>query len=145
MLTNKQQKTVVLGKNLEEALNRMNELMSKRQWKRVLAAYYILLILQQGESYGNEIVRKVEKLTNGVYQPNPNELYPVLSRLESWNIIEGSWSIEKRSRKRVYRMGEDGEFALGVLQNRLKEWIQQLQIFVDTIRKDIEKPLKTKK
>lgn len=145
MLTQQQKNQIVPGMYVEEAVVRMNELMSKRQWKRVLAAYYVLLILEKGESYGNEIVTKVDELTNGIYRPNPNELYPVLRSLESWNVIEGNWNTEKYRRKRIYRMGIDGYLALEILQKKLKEWIDQQQIFVDTVRKDIEAPLPQEK
>ncbi|MEM6630223.1 MAG: helix-turn-helix transcriptional regulator [Bacteroidota bacterium] len=62
----------------------------------------ILSILGHGESYGYQIIKKVEELTGGELQWTDAMLYPVLHRMEREGLIESRWVIPENGRKRKY-------------------------------------------
>lgn len=124
-----------------EMKGRVTDLLTKRRWKRVLVGYYILLVLAKGGAYGNQLVETIEKHTNGVYIPNPNELYPVLQSMESWGVITSSSEVRNSRRKHVYYITEDGYEALPILQRALKEWFEGRRLFMETIERDLFRDL----
>jgi len=62
----------------------------------------ILSILEQGESYGYEIIRRVKELSGGQIQWTDGMLYPVLHRLEAQGAVAARWREAESGRKRKY-------------------------------------------
>ena len=62
----------------------------------------VLSILSQGKSYGYQIIKTVETLTNGELTWTDAMLYPVLHRMESDGLIQSEWIILDSGRKRKY-------------------------------------------
>jgi DNA-binding PadR family transcriptional regulator len=62
----------------------------------------ILSILEEGESYGYAIIRRVEELSGGAIAWTDGMLYPVLHRLEAQGCIAGRWGVSESGRKRKY-------------------------------------------
>ena len=62
----------------------------------------ILSILAYGESYGYQIIKRVEELTGGELQWTDAMLYPVLHRMEREGLIESRWVVPENGRKRKY-------------------------------------------
>ncbi|HDJ96593.1 MAG TPA: PadR family transcriptional regulator [Candidatus Aenigmarchaeota archaeon] len=74
---------------------------------RGLVNPWILLILLEGEKSGYEIMKEIEKLTEGEWKPTTGSLYPALKRLEEKGLIKKS-KIGKR-RKVIYVLTNDGK------------------------------------
>jgi len=62
----------------------------------------ILSILSHGKSYGYQIIKNVEELSNGELAWTDAMLYPVLHRMESENLIKSEWVVLENGRKRKY-------------------------------------------
>lgn len=62
----------------------------------------ILAILQDGESYGYAIIRRVHELSLGQMEWTDGMLYPVLHRLEKQGAITARWKTADTGRKRKY-------------------------------------------
>ena len=62
----------------------------------------VLSILQEGESYGYEIIQRVRELSNDELQWTDGMLYPVLHRLEKEGLIKSEWRKSDTGRKRKY-------------------------------------------
>lgn len=62
----------------------------------------ILTILSRGESYGYEIIQKVEKLSGGILEWSDGMLYPVLYKLEKEGLAQSRWELEESARPRKY-------------------------------------------
>ena len=62
----------------------------------------VLSILSQGKSYGYQIIKNVESLTNGELMWTDAMLYPVLHRMEKDRLIQSEWIILDSGRKRKY-------------------------------------------
>lgn len=124
-----------------ELTGRITDLLTKRRWKRVLVAYYILLVLTESTAYGNQLAELISEKTGGIYVPNPNELYPVLQALESWGSIISGTDIRNNRRKHVYYITESGIEALPVLQEALQKWYNGRVSFLEMIHDDLHRDL----
>jgi DNA-binding PadR family transcriptional regulator len=80
----------------------------------------VLAILQEGESYGYAIIRRVSELSGGRLRWTDGMLYPVLHRLERNGYIEASWGRSETGRRRkYYRMTDRGA---KLLVSQRKQW-----------------------
>jgi len=79
----------------------------------------ILSILDQRESYGYAIIRRVRELSDGRIVWTDGMLYPVLHRLEEQGLIRSEWRVAETGRRRkYYRLEEAGREALAREQER---------------------------
>jgi DNA-binding PadR family transcriptional regulator len=62
----------------------------------------ILSILSHGKSYGYQIIKNIEQLSNGELAWTDAMLYPVLHRMEKEGLIKSEWMILENGRKRKY-------------------------------------------
>ena len=62
----------------------------------------ILAILNEGESYGYAIIKRVAELSGGELQWTDGMLYPVLHRLERNGFVEAVWGQSESGRQRKY-------------------------------------------
>lgn len=62
----------------------------------------VLGILEEGESYGYAIVKRVSELSGGRLQWTDGMLYPLLHRLERLGHVEARWGESESGRKRKY-------------------------------------------
>jgi len=81
----------------------------------------ILSILNQGETYGYEIIRKVELLSEGAVNWTDGMLYPVLHKLEQKGLIEAEWRVAKDTgrKRKYYRITTKGKLQL---QQEQSQW-----------------------
>jgi PadR family transcriptional regulator, regulatory protein PadR len=70
----------------------------------------VLAILNEGESYGYAIIKRVGELTDGELQWTDGMLYPILHRLERKGSISATWGTSETGRRRkYYRLTECGQ------------------------------------
>jgi DNA-binding PadR family transcriptional regulator len=82
---------------------------------------FILSILAAGESYGYEIIHRVQQLTAGEIQYTTSTLYPVLHALENDGLLESFWQeVENAPRRKYYRLTAQGRRAL---EGEKREWL----------------------
>ncbi|MBO3698240.1 PadR family transcriptional regulator [Roseivirga sp. E12] len=62
----------------------------------------VLSILSHGKSYGYQIIKNVEQLSNGELEWTDAMLYPVLHRMEKDGLIASEWIVLDNGRKRKY-------------------------------------------
>ncbi len=62
----------------------------------------ILGILQQGNSYGYLIIKKIKELSGGKMKYSDGMLYPVLHKLEKDGMIVSNWVMANETRPRKY-------------------------------------------
>ncbi len=73
----------------------------------------ILGILQEGKSYGYNIIQRVKDISNGKIEWADGMLYPVLHRLEKEKLIQSEWILSDEGRHRkYYSITEEGKAAL---------------------------------
>lgn len=73
----------------------------------------ILTILEQGESYGYAIIKRVHELSSGNMNFSDGTLYPVLHRLEKQKLIVSEKRQAENGRMRkYYRIMNEGKQAI---------------------------------
>ena len=93
----------------------------------------LLSILSYGENYGYQIIKEVERLSNGEIQWTDAMLYPVLHRMEKDDLIRSKWIKRDNGRKRkYYQITEEGLAALKREQQQWKNVDQVMRILWDT-------------
>lgn len=83
---------------------------------------FILSIIAGGESYGYEIISRVQGLTAGEIQYTTSTLYPVLHALENDGMLESFWQeAENAPRRKYYRLTKKGVKAL---EAEKRQWLR---------------------
>lgn len=79
----------------------------------------ILSILQTGESYGYQIIKRVRLASGGTLEWSSSLLYPVLHRLEKDGLIQSRWKLSEKGRmRRNYLITDLGRKELAVEKER---------------------------
>lgn len=81
---------------------------------------YVLHLLVEQPRYGNDVMREIEKRTDGRWGSNPGAIYPLLAFLEAQGLVEGAWEAPSKRTRRFYQITERGKEEL----RRLKEVVR---------------------
>lgn len=93
----------------------------------------ILSLLDRKEMYGYEMIKEIDKKSNGVFKFKEGTLYPILHSLESDELVEAYWDEGDSGRKRkYYRITNKGR---GFLEEKKKEW-ETFRTAVDDVIKE---------
>ena len=77
------------------------------------ATTLILSVLNTGSAHGYEIVRRINELSDGVFEWQEGTIYPALRDLEAEALIRGQWVQSAGGQMRqVYSLTENGKRAL---------------------------------
>jgi PadR family transcriptional regulator, regulatory protein PadR len=75
----------------------------------------ILSVLDVGPAHGYEIVRRVNQLSDGIFEWQEGTIYPALHKLEDKELIRGHWTLASNGKmRRVYALTDAGRRALTV-------------------------------
>lgn len=73
----------------------------------------VLAILNEGESYGYAILKRIDELSGGALEWTDGMLYPLLHRLDRLGHVEARWDSPQGGRRRkYYRITPGGRNAL---------------------------------
>ena len=86
----------------------------------------ILSILEQDETFGFDIIRKVKALSGGKIKWKEGSIYPVLKRLNSRKLIESNWVMNEDRPRKYYKITHSGKKEL---EKHKKEWILMDNLF----------------
>lgn len=80
----------------------------------------LLCLISRQPTYGYQIVKELEKRSNGYFQFKEGTLYPALHRLERDKLIDGKWqTLPNGQQRRYYHITEKGQ---QFLTTRLATW-----------------------
>jgi len=80
----------------------------------------LLCLVSSQPMYGYQIIKDLEKKSNGYFQFKEGTLYPALHRLEKTGLIKGRWQkLPGGQERRYYYITEKGQKALN---ERLAVW-----------------------
>jgi len=82
----------------------------------------ILKTLTLDPMHGLGISRRIEQVTDGIFQVQPGSLFPALHRLEQEGWIQGEWGESENNRRaKYYRLTPVGKRRLG---EEKRNWAQ---------------------
>ncbi|WP_018133595.1 PadR family transcriptional regulator [Effusibacillus pohliae] len=80
----------------------------------------VLTLLEREAMYGYQMIKEIEKRSNGIFSFKEGTLYPILHALEADGFVESFWSEQAGARKRkYYRITDRGR---SHLQQKQREW-----------------------
>src|SRR5947209_18954879 len=79
-----------------------------------------LATFADGEQYGYQVVKELERRSEGFFRFKEGTLYPILHRLEKQGLLHARWErMPNGSERRYYRLTARGE---QTLSDKLDEW-----------------------
>jgi len=89
----------------------------------------VLTILEEGESYGYAILKRVRELSNGEMEWTDGMLYPLLHRLHRLGLVTHDWRLSPEGRRRrYYAITDEGRAAL---EEHKRQWVAVAQTLRD--------------
>src|SRR5919199_2687138 len=80
----------------------------------------VLSTFVDGEKYGYQVVKELERRSEGFFALKEGTLYPILHRLEKQGLLSGRWeTMPNGSERRYYSLTGKGRMAL---EDKLDEW-----------------------
>lgn len=83
-------------------------------------ATLVLTVLAKGEHYGYEIIKEIEKSSEGLFELREGTLYPILHGLEADGCVSSRWVGKEGTRQRKYYAITKSGRAL--LKEKKDEW-----------------------
>lgn len=81
----------------------------------------VLAILEEGESYGYAILKRVRELSHGEFEWTDGMLYPLLHRLHRLGYVTREWRTPPEGRRRrYYAITDEGRDAL---VDHKRQWV----------------------
>jgi PadR family transcriptional regulator, regulatory protein PadR len=80
----------------------------------------VLSSFVDGEKYGYQVVKELQRRSEGFFSFKEGTLYPILHRLERQGLLSARWeTMANGSERRYYALTRQGERALS---DKLEEW-----------------------
>lgn len=79
----------------------------------------ILTLLDQRDLYGYELIKELERRSDGTFLLKEGTLYPILHGMEAEQWVEAYWSEVDGRKRKYYRISDKGRRQL---QEKKQEW-----------------------
>lgn len=79
----------------------------------------ILRMLDRQPTYGYEMIKNFELMSNGAFSLKEGTLYPILHALEKKESIESYWEVSEGRKRKYYRITDRGR---KLLKEKQQEW-----------------------
>jgi PadR family transcriptional regulator, regulatory protein PadR len=92
----------------------------------------LLALLQEGPTYGYQIILDVRERTQGLYTLKEGALYPALHKLEASGFIHSYWQTQPNGRdRRYYALLPEGEAFLVARKTEWSRFVTMVNGFLD--------------
>jgi PadR family transcriptional regulator PadR len=102
-----------------------------------LLVLHLISVSEQGASYGNQLIERIETMTRGVVVLNPNTMYPLLRELETRGLIEGRWEHPEKRSRRLYSLTGDGHREYDHLRETLEPFLDSIVEGIQLIKREV--------
>jgi PadR family transcriptional regulator, regulatory protein PadR len=101
--------------------------------RRQILPLLVLHLINEGPSYGNQLMARIGAMTAGVLSVNPNTMYPLLRRLEDRGLIKGEWEHPERRSRRYYGITGEGKAEYEALVEDVRPYLDSVKSSIDEI------------
>ena len=101
--------------------------------RRQILPLLVLHLINEGPSYGNQLMERIGSMTAGVLSVNPNTMYPLLRQLEGRGLIEGQWEHPERRSRRYYVLTDEGRAEYAQLVEDVRPFLDSVKSSIDQI------------
>ena len=101
----------------------------RRELIRGSADSLLLCLIGQQSMYGYQIIKELEKRSQGYFKFKEGTLYPALHRLEKAGLILGKWQLLSNSRpRRYYRITAKGHSKLAAERVHWQDFLHAMNL-----------------
>ena len=104
-----------------------------------LLVLHLISNSETGSSYGNQLIERIEDITDGAVSLNPNTMYPLLRELESGGLIEGRWEHPEKRSRRLYTVTDKGRDEYARLREGIEPFLDSIIQTITLIKQEIYK------
>ncbi|XEC97092.1 PadR family transcriptional regulator [Paenibacillus tarimensis] len=79
----------------------------------------LLSMLENKDMYGYELIKEIERRSEGVFALKEGTLYPILHAMEAERWVEAYWREQDGRKRKYYRITAEGKTQL---QEKKREW-----------------------
>src|SRR5215208_2242159 len=105
--------------------------------RRAVLPLLVLHLINEGPSYGNQLMERIAGMTAGVLSVNPNTMYPLLRQLESRGLIGGEWEHPERRTRRYYSLTDEGRAEYARLVEEVRPFLDSVKTSIDEIVREV--------
>ncbi|HEY2603323.1 MAG TPA: PadR family transcriptional regulator [Thermoleophilaceae bacterium] len=105
--------------------------------RRAVLPLLVLHYINEGPSYGNQLMERISGVTAGVLSVNPNTMYPLLRQLESRGLIEGQWEHPERRNRRYYSITDAGREEYARLHDEVRPFLDSIARSIEEIVREV--------
>ena len=106
----------------------------RRELMKGSAASLLLGLLGQQPMYGYQIIKELERKSQGYFKFKEGTLYPALHRLEGAGLIIGKWQVLSNGRhRRYYHITEKGCLFLEEKRTQWQEFLAATNLIMQPI------------
>jgi PadR family transcriptional regulator PadR len=91
----------------------------------------------EGASYGNQLIERIETLTQGAVSLNPNTIYPLLRELEERGLVRGEWEHPEKRSRRLYSITEKGGQEHARLRAAMEPFLDSIIETITLIKREV--------
>lgn len=89
----------------------------------------LLYLISQQPMYGYQIIKELERKSQGYFKFKEGTLYPALHRLERAGLILGKWQVLPGGRqRRYYHITDKGRYTLAEKRNQWQEFLAAMDL-----------------
>jgi DNA-binding PadR family transcriptional regulator len=128
--------TVAQAGGIEEAVapgRRAQDPLTGELRRRAVLPLLVLHLINEGPSYGNQLMTRIGGMTAGVLSVNPNTMYPLLRQLETRGLIKGEWEHPERRSRRYYSLTAKGRAEYARLVEDVRPFLDSVKSSIDEI------------
>lgn len=94
----------------------------------------LLFLIAQQPMYGYQILKELERRSQGYFLFKEGTLYPALHRLEKKGLILGGWQMLLSGRQRkYYHITEGGRVALGERRSQWLDFLTAMNLIIQPV------------
>lgn len=106
-------------------------MVQRRELMKGNADSLLLYLIGQQPMYGYQIIRELEKRSQGYFQFREGTLYPALHRLEEAGLIQGKWQkLPSGRQRRYYYITDKGQRLLLVKMSQWRDFLTAMNLII---------------
>ena len=91
----------------------------------------LLCLISQQPMYGYQIIKEIERRSQGYFKFKEGTLYPALHRLEKAGLITGKWQMLPSGRqRRYYYITDKGHRLLEVKRSQWRDFLAAMNLII---------------
>jgi len=100
----------------------------------------LLCLIEQQPMYGYQIIKELEKRSQGYFKFKEGTLYPALHRLEKAGLITGRWQLLSNGRpRRYYHITTKGSSSLATEKMNWQDFLYAMNLIIQPVGQYIKK------